>query len=87
MGPNTPFPHSSPVAPSNADTSDPGANYTPEEVNLRPAGDSETSCGSCAHYLGDGICEIVTTSVRPDDVCDMWEPRSYGLGDLIGPGG
>lgn len=77
------FPHSSPSAPPGPQDADQGVKVTQEEANFRPAGSSETSCGSCANYQGDGICAVVAGLVSPDGVSDLWTPRASGLQDLI----
>lgn len=76
------FPHSEPEGPPapSEGYEGTGVKLSKEEVNYRPAGSSETNCGSCAHYLGDGICEIVSGTVSTKGVSDQWEAKgSKGL--------
>jgi hypothetical protein len=77
------FPHSSPVAPPGPEEGEPGIKASKDEVNYRPAGSSETNCGSCAHYQGDGICEVVDGTVSVNGVSDAWEPRGQSMVDLV----
>lgn len=76
------FPHSSPLPPEGEEEAD-AQKYTKDEVNYRPAGSSETNCGSCAHYLGDNVCEVVAGLVNTTFVSDAWEPRTDSLIDLV----
>jgi hypothetical protein len=78
----TQFPHSAPEAPAGPEE-DQGVKITKEEANYRPAGSAETNCGSCGHYLGDGICDVVAGSVSTDGVSDEYIPRAGGLQDLV----
>jgi hypothetical protein len=81
------YPHSNPDVQAVSDQ----ANLAPEEAdkvskaeaNYRNAGSSDTTCGSCRHYLGDGICELVDGLVSTKGVSDLWEPRGRGLADLM----
>ena len=84
MQPEYQFPHSSPAPPAGPEDSDAGVKQTKAQANYRPAGSSETRCGTCAHYQGDGICGVVAGLVDEGGVSDLWEPRSGGLVDLIG---
>lgn len=60
-----------------------GVKLEKDEVNYRPSGSSQTNCGSCAHYLGDGVCELVAGTVSISGVSDAWKPRNpKGLMDL-----
>lgn len=79
------YPHSSPVGPEEPEEGFEGSGVkaSKEEVNFRPAGSSETNCGSCGHYLGDGLCEVVSGTVSTEGVSDLWEPRAEGLADLV----
>jgi len=80
------FPHSSPEAPEEPQegVEGSGVKMSKDDVNYRPAGSSETHCGSCKHYLGDGICEIVAGTVSVNGVSDAWEPRGKSMTDLVG---
>ena len=80
------FPHSSPadLQDQPAPAGQQAQQLTKEEVNYRAAGGSETNCGNCAHYLGDGVCEIVAGKVGTAGVSDAYEPRSRTMMDLIG---
>jgi len=43
---------------------------------VREGGDSSEACGICRFYQPDFIsCAIVEGIVRPEDVCDLYEPR------------
>lgn len=77
------FPHSSPMPPSEPESDTEGVKMTKDQVNYRPAGSSSTNCGSCGHYLGDGICEVVAGTVSTDAVSDEYIPRAGGLQDLV----
>lgn len=46
--------------------------YTKAEADYRPSSDDARSCGSCEHFE-DGSCDIVSGTIRPEDVCDYWE--------------
>jgi hypothetical protein len=77
------FPHSSPEGPEAPVEGDPAVKQTKDEANYRPAGSSETNCGSCGHYLGDGICEVVAGTVSTKGVSDNWTPRKKSMTDLV----
>jgi hypothetical protein len=76
--------YSSPEAPPEPQEGEPGVKATKDEVNYRPAGSAESNCGSCAHYLGDGVCEVVAGTVSTRGVSDAWEPRGKSMTDLVG---
>jgi len=88
------FPHASPdaiqraVAGQQNEGVTPDTKYSKDEVNYRPAGSSSTTCFDCAHFRrskgsGNGTCELVNGSIRPDFVCDEFEAGGTGLVDLI----
>ena len=77
------FPNSSPVPPDAPEYEDEGTKYTKPEVNYRPAGSSDTNCGNCGHYEGDGICALVAGLIDPGGVSDLYTPRRESLVDLV----
>ncbi len=91
------FPHSSPdslqreVLPpaQEADALTEGPTYTKAEANYRPAGTSQTACWSCRHFQRGhpNTCRKVAGPIDPEAVCDLWQAKTYGLGDLVAPPG
>lgn len=71
------------MPPAGPEDPDAGVKQTKEEANYRPAGSSETNCGNCAHYMGDGVCEVVAGLVSSAGVSDNYTPRTQSLQDLV----
>jgi len=66
--------------------------YSKEEVGYRPAPSADTSCARCVHFtakaqqaLGAGICDVVSGTIQPNGVCDLFAPAAGGMSSLIGP--
>ncbi len=50
------------------------AKRSQSEVAYGPAYEVGQDCGHCAHFDGQGGCELVEGQIRPEMVCDLWEP-------------
>lgn len=43
--------------------------------HYRESSSKRRRCGTCAHMLSNGGCEVVEGKVEPGDVCDSWEGK------------
>ena len=59
------------------DPSDPGKHPKdhPDVNFVSQGGEGAETCGGC-RYFGNGACDLVKGSIRPEDYCDLYEPAS-----------
>ena len=71
-------PQAEPQAQPTSDNAEPVEQLSKQEVEYRP-GDQSGLCEACVHFH-EGTCELVKGLIRPDYVCDAFEPPEQEQG-------